>query len=130
MKTRSVVKLCAMVLCTPTVLFGQLSTVQADCIAADTTGMSALTSVELAKEMIQGWNVGNSPEATGGETSWGNLLITQTLIDSFKAAGFRSVRLPAARSSHFSNASTFTIDPEWLTRAAEVVNCVVDDALS
>ena len=117
MKTRSVVKLCAMVLCTPTVLFGQLSTVQADCIAADTTGMSALTSVELAKEMIQGWNVGN-------------LLITQTLIDSFKAAGFRSVRLPAARSSHFSNASTFTIDPEWLTRAAEVVNCVVDDALS
>src|SRR3972149_3556454 len=56
--------------------------IQADSIPPDHTGMRNLTSVELAREMVPGWNVGNSLEAIGGETAWGNPKITQRLIDS------------------------------------------------
>jgi endoglucanase len=105
----------------------KLSEMQADSIAPDTTGMRNLSSVELAKEMVPGWNVGNSLDATGGETSWGNPLISQQLIDSVKAAGFNAVRIPIAWSSHFSNATTFIIDPAFMSRVEEVVNYVLND---
>jgi endoglucanase len=104
-------------------LFGQ-----ADSIAPDHSGMSNLTSVEFAKDMVPGWNVGNSLEATGGETAWGNPRITQQLIDSVKAAGFKSIRIPVAWSK-FSDAATFTIDPIWMDRVEEVVNYVLNDSM-
>jgi endoglucanase len=102
--------------------------IQADSIAPDHTGMRNLTSVELAKEMVPGWNVGNSLEAIGGETAWGNPKITQRLIDSVKAAGFKSIRIPVAWSK-FSNDSTFTIDTTWMNRVEEVVNYVLRDSM-
>ena len=37
-----------------------------------TTGMRSLTSTQLAAQMGVGWNLGNSLEAIGGETAWGN----------------------------------------------------------
>ncbi len=95
-----------------------------DSIAPDQTGMRNLTSIELAKEMKLGWNAGNSLEAIGGETAWGNPMITQRLIDSIKAAGFNAVRIPVAWS-RFSNESTFKIDTNWMVRVEEVVNYVV-----
>lgn len=95
-------------------------------IPPDTTGMSDLTSVELAKEMVPGWNVGNSLEAIGGETAWGNPLITQRLIDSVKAAGFKAIRIPVAWSN-FSDTSAYTIKTEWLNRVKEVVDYVVNN---
>jgi len=89
--------------------------------------MRDITSVQLAKEMIPGWNVGNSLEATGGETSWGNPKISQRLIDSVKAAGFKSVRIPVAWSK-FTDESTFTIDESWLSRVEEVVTmCLITE---
>jgi endoglucanase len=96
-----------------------------DSIAPDTTGMSDRTSVELAQYMIPGWNVGNSLEAIGGETSWGNPLITQRLIDSVKAAGFNAIRIPVAWSK-FSDTSAYTIETEWLNRVKEVVDYVMN----
>ncbi len=101
---------------------------QTDSIAPDHTGMRNLTSVELAKEMVPGWNVGNSLEAIGGETAWGNPKITQRLIDSVKATGFRSIRIPVAWSK-FSNDSTFAIDTTWMNRVEEVVNYVLKDSM-
>ena len=95
-------------------------------IPPDATNMRDMTSVELAAEMGVGWNVGNSLEAIGGETAWGNPLITKTLIDSVKAAGFTSMRIPVAWSK-FSDESTFTIDVSWMDRVEEVVNYVLDD---
>jgi endoglucanase len=97
-------------------------------VGSDTSGMSNLTSVELAPHMIPGWNIGNSLEATGGETSWGNPLITQRLIDSVKAAGFRAIRIPVAWSK-FSDTSAYTIKTEWLNRVKEVVDYVMNDSL-
>ena len=95
----------------------------------DNTDMRELTCIELSEEMGVGWNVGNSLEATGGETSWGNPLISQRLIDSVKNAGFNSVRIPVAWSSHFSDNSTFTIETSFLERVEEVVNYVLNNKM-
>jgi hypothetical protein len=102
--------------------------IPADSVAPDKTGMCDIGSVELAKEMVPGWNVGNSFEAIGGETAWGNPKITQLLIDSIKAAGFNAVRIPVAWSK-FSDASISTIDASWLDRVEEVVNYVLSDGM-
>ena len=100
----------------------------ADSIAPDSSGMGSLTSVELAQKMVPGWNVGNSLDAIGGETAWGNPLISKRLIDSIKAAGFRSVRIPVAWSK-FTDTSTYTIDTTWLARVEQVVNYVLTDSM-
>jgi len=70
-----------------------------------------------------GWNLGNSLEAMdpGNETAWGNPVVTQQLINSVKAAGFDTLRIPVAWSS-FSNSASYSIDPAWLNRVEEVVN--------
>lgn len=93
-------------------------------IPPDQTGMRNISSIELAKEMKIGWNAGNSLDAIGSETAWGNPKITQKLIDSVKAAGFNAIRIPVAWSK-FSDASTFKIDASWMARVEEVVNYVV-----
>ncbi|ACE83841.1 cellulase family glycosylhydrolase [Cellvibrio japonicus] len=87
---------------------------------------SSLTSVELTRLMGVGWNVGNTLDAIGGETNWGNPLITQQLISSVKAAGFKTLRVPVAWSK-FTNAATFTIDPAWLNRVEQVVNYALNE---
>ena len=68
-----------------------------------------------------GWNAGNSLDAIGGETAWGNPLITQQLINSVKAAGFKTIRLPVAWSK-FSDESNFIIQAAWMDRVEQVVN--------
>lgn len=95
-------------------------------VAADNTDMRELTSVQLTAEMGIGWNVGNSLEATGGETAWGNPLISKQLIDAVKAAGFSAIRVPVAWS-RFSDAEAYTIQQDWLERVEEVVNYALDN---
>lgn len=102
-------------------LVPMLAHAQADSIAPNASNMSTQSAVEFAKGMKAGWNVGNSLEATGGETNWGNPKISQLLIDSVKAAGFNAIRLPVAWS-RFSNASTYKIDSGWMVRVETVVN--------
>ncbi len=104
------------------------ATIQVDSIAPDPTGMGTKTSAELTKDMSPGWNIGNSLDAIGGETNWGNPRITQTLIDSVKAAGFKTIRIPVAWSK-FTDTSTFTIDTTWLNRVEEVVSYILKDSL-
>lgn len=80
-----------------------------------------LTSVQLTKLMGIGWNLGNSLDAVGGETAWGNPLVTQQLINSVKAAGFKTIRIPVAWSK-FSNEANFVIQTAWMDRVEQVVN--------
>lgn len=80
-----------------------------------------LTSVQLTQLMGIGWNAGNSLDAIGGETAWGNPPITQQLINSVKAAGFKTLRLPVAWSK-FSDANNFVIQTAWMDRVEQVVN--------
>lgn len=84
-------------------------------------GLGGLTSVQLTQRMGVGWNLGNSLDAVGGETNWGNPLVNQQLLNSVKAAGFKTVRIPVAWSQ-FSNATNFTISNTWMNRVEEVVN--------
>ena len=101
-------------------------TILADSVAPDETGMRNISSVELSKEMIPGWNVGNSLEAIGGETAWGNPPINEDLIEAVKDAGFNSVRIPVAWSNGM-DMTTFAIDEELLYRVEEVVDYVLDN---
>ncbi|MGD9993468.1 MAG: cellulase family glycosylhydrolase [Salinivirgaceae bacterium] len=93
----------------------------------DNTGMTS-TATELAAKIVLGWNLGNSLEAPGGETTWGNPATTQALIDLVKQSGFNAIRIPAAWNSHLSNATTAEINPVWLARVKDVVQyCVNND---
>lgn len=84
--------------------------------SASSVSSAGVTSVQLTKLMGIGWNVGNSLDAIGGETNWGNPLITQQLINSVKAAGFKTIRLPVAWS-RFSNEQNFVIQTAWMDRS-------------
>lgn len=106
-----------------------------DFIEPDQTDMRNLTSIELSELMGLGWNVGNSLEAIGGEepdffgneTLWGNPVISQRLIDSVKAAGFNTVRIPASWSHMIEVQDSFYISYEWKQRVEEVVNYVIEN---
>ncbi|MDA3927549.1 MAG: cellulase family glycosylhydrolase [Prolixibacteraceae bacterium] len=85
------------------------------------------TAQQVASKMTVGCNLGNTLEAICGESAWGAGNTTQQLIDSIKAAGFNTVRLPVAWFCH-SDTITSEIDPLWIARVAEVVDyCIHDD---
>lgn len=82
----------------------------------------------LAKAMTAGINIGNTLEATGGESSWGNPEVNKEYIAGLKALGFNAVRIPCSWDQYVIDAENNTIDPQWLSRVATVVNyCVEND---
>lgn len=83
-------------------------------------GMRNQTSLQISKLMSPGWNVGNSLEAIGGETNWGNPLVNQALMNAVKAAGFKTVRIPVSWKQ-YSDAND-NIGASWMARVTEVVN--------
>ena len=95
-------------------------------IPADATGMSS-SAVQLAAKVKLGWNLGNSLEAIGGETAWGNPKATKALIDLVKANGFNAIRIPVSYDQYLAYASTAQLKAEWLARVKEVVHYVVDN---
>ena len=95
-------------------------------IAADATGMGS-TAVQLAAKIKLGWNMGNSLEAIGGETAWGNPKATKALIDLVKANGFNAIRIPCSFDQYLANATTAKIKEDWLARVKEVVHYAVDN---
>ena len=86
------------------------------------------TATEIAGKMKMGWNLGNTFEAICGETAWGGPVTTQQLIDSVKAAGFTSVRIPCAWFCH-SDTVNNVIDKEWMNRVQQVVDYCMNDGL-
>lgn len=88
--------------------------------------MEAVTASQLADRMKIGWNLGNSLDAVGGETSWGNPRVTRSLIQAVAQAGFGVVRLPVTWTRHMGPAPDYTVDPAWLDRVEEVVGYVND----
>jgi endoglucanase len=95
--------------------------------APDSTGMG--TAVQLAAKFKLGWNIGNTLEATGGETSWGNPEITESYIKFVKQQGFTAIRLPCAWDLHVDNKTTAHIDQNWLNRVKDVVGYCVNNGL-
>jgi endoglucanase len=95
-------------------------------LPADATGMSS-TAEEIAAKISLGWNIGNSLEATGSETAWGNPKISKALIDLVKQSGFNAVRIPCSWNQYLSNSTKAEIKTEWLNRVKEVVQYCVDN---
>src|SRR5688500_10519351 len=93
----------------------------------DATGMTS-TAVQIAANIRLGWNLGNTLEAIGGETAWGNPQTTQALIDKVKASGFNAVRIPVSWNQ-YANASTAQIQAQWLDRVKQVVQYCINDGL-
>jgi endoglucanase len=95
-------------------------------IDPDTTGMSS-TAMEIAKKIKVGLNIGNTLEAIGGETNWGNPMITNDLIKLVKQSGFNAIRLPCSWNQ-YADQTTAQISTSWLNRVKEVVQyCVNND---
>jgi endoglucanase len=92
----------------------------------DASGMSS-NAMELAGKIKIGWNCGNTLEAIGGETNWGNPKITSQLIQLVKQSGFNAIRLPCSWNQ-YTNQETAEIKSSWLNRIKEVVQlCVNED---
>jgi endoglucanase len=104
----------------------QLGKSISDSIPADPTGMNS-NAVLLASKIKLGWNIGNTLEAIGSETAWGNPKVTKALIDFIKQSGFNAVRIPCSWNQ-YANASA-QIQTEWLNRVKEVVQYCVDDSM-
>jgi endoglucanase len=95
-------------------------------LPADATGMTS-TATQLATQIKLGINIGNTMEAPGGETGWGNPVITQSLIDLIKENGFNAIRLPCAWDFHVDNEATAHISSDWLNRVKQVVQYCIND---
>ena len=94
-------------------------------LVSSSSAQTLPTATEIAGSMTIGWNLGNTLEAIGGETAWGNPLTSQRLIDSVKAAGFNTIRLPVAWDTH-ANQTTNVIDAVWMARVKQVVDYCIN----
>lgn len=90
-----------------------------------------LDQTQITEAMGLGWNLGNQLEASSGglpsETCWGNPEITKELIDTVKAQGFKTVRIPVSYLDMIGDGPDYKIDADWLDRVQEVVDYVVDN---
>jgi endoglucanase len=86
------------------------------------------TAPQIASQMKAGINLGNTLEAICDENAWGGGHTSQRLIDSIKAAGFNTVRLPVAWFCH-SDTVKSVIDKYWIARVKEVVDYCIKDSL-
>ena len=98
----------------------------------DTTSFEDLNQSQIVEAMGPGWNLGNQLESVTDnvpeETNWGNPVITEKLIRSVMAAGFKSIRIPVSYFAKIDDDKDYTIDSKWLDRVQEVVNyCIKND---
>lgn len=85
------------------------------------------TAEEITSAMTVGWNLGNTLDAPDGETSWGQPLTTEDMIDKLYELGFKTIRIPTSWSKHTSGAPDYTIDKEWMDRVQEIVDWAIDN---
>lgn len=95
--------------------------------APDITGMGN-TAVQQAAHINIGWNIGNTMEAPGSETGWGNPLITEAYIKSIKQCGFNAIRIPCAWDQYADKKSA-KIQDAWLNRVKQVVGYCVKNKM-
>ncbi len=95
-------------------------------IPQDISGVES-NAETLAAKMKVGWNIGNSLEVPGGETGWGNPIVSKTLIDAVKDAGFNSIRIPCAWDSYIVTEENYEVSEAWFERVKEVVDYCIDN---
>jgi aryl-phospho-beta-D-glucosidase BglC (GH1 family) len=95
-------------------------------VAPNSNGMGS-TAAQLAAKINLGWNIGNTMEAIGSETAWGNPRVSKALIDLVKQSGFNAIRIPCAWDQYMDNGYNAHIRATWLSRVKEVVQYCVDN---
>ena len=105
--------------------------------ASTVKNSAASSALKVAKDMGQGWNLGNTMEATGDwisggsaknyEKAWGQPITTKKIITEVKNAGFDSVRIPVAWSNMMSTDGKYTINKDYFDRVDEIVGYVLDN---
>lgn len=106
-------------------------------LSASAEELTGLTANEIVAQMGLGWNLGNTFDATGGNTrdiysqeqSWGNPKVTQALIHKVKEAGFTTIRIPVTWYRQLSKDGNYTIKPEFMARVKEVVDMAFAEGL-
>ena len=98
---------------------GKIGTVCCAMALAGTAAFALPTAKEVQAKMGMGFNIGNSMEVPNNPTAWGNPYPTQALLDSVKAAGFSTVRIPCAWDSHAPGGK---ITDSWLDSVKTVVD--------
>ncbi|OUM68195.1 family 5 glycoside hydrolase [Piromyces sp. E2] len=96
--------------------------------------MRDISSKELVKELVIGWNLGNTMDASciddidyskdqvASETCWGNPKTTQALYDKLTDIGFNTFRIPTTWSGHFGDGPDYKINDQWMKRVHEIVD--------
>ena len=108
------------------------------CLASAESG--TLTSLEMARLMGNGINLGNTLEACDTskrnfsedpldyEVQWGQPVTTQEMIQGMKAAGFSTLRIPVAWMTNATDLlhGDYTISAAYLDRVQQVVDWALD----
>lgn len=90
------------------------------------------SAMEFAAQINCGWNLGNSLDVAkgwGGETGWGNPVITKELIQAVADKGFNTIRIPVTWDTAFGPAPDCQLDQDWVSRVREVVDWAIDCGL-
>lgn len=96
------------------------------------------TSYEMVENLKMGYNLGNTLDANpwgswwdpstktiaDWETSWGQPLTTQEIIDAIAAKGFNIIRIPVTWYPHMD--AQDNVSAEWMNRVQEVVDYVLN----
>ena len=91
--------------------------------------MRDITAQELISEIKVGWNLGNTFDAKGGETAWGNPYTTKEMIDAVAEKGFNCIRIPVSWYQASGDAPEYLLEEEWMNRVEEVVNYALDNEM-
>lgn len=87
-----------------------------------------LSATELVKELKVGWNLGNTMDAAGGETAWGNPVTTQEMIDTVAAKGFNTIRIPTSWGQFAKEKDDkYMISASWLQRVGEIADYALNN---
>ncbi|KAK3370599.1 glycoside hydrolase superfamily [Podospora didyma] len=94
------------------------------------TKFTPITAQEWVAAANPGWNVGNTLDAVPNEGSWNNLPLQGSTLDTVKAAGYKSVRIPVTYTDHFvSSSPEWAINSTWLQRVSDVVDMATSRGL-
>lgn len=116
---------------TPTCTVAPTATPEPTATPTPELTIADVSPMDLVAEMKIGWNLGNTLDATGGnsltsETSWGNPKTKQEMIDKILEAGFNVIRIPITWDGHFGAGPDYVIHEIWLDRVKEIVDYAYD----
>ena len=98
----------------------------AQTVEPNNEGMT-LSAQEWTRDVVMGWNLGNSLECPYTETEWGNPKTTKAMIHAVAEAGFNAIRIPVRWINHVNNTTDMIVNANWLARVKEVVDWCLEE---